>query len=72
MILGGPAPGPVEGRGVEKIAQAWRLTQVSVRQVDQDLVIEGYLPPPPRGERLREASRGSDREADRASCSPAS
>ncbi len=72
MILGGPAPGPVEGRGVEKIAQARRLTQVSIRQVDQDLVIEGYLPPPLRGEGLREASGGSEREADRASCSPAS
>jgi diaminohydroxyphosphoribosylaminopyrimidine deaminase / 5-amino-6-(5-phosphoribosylamino)uracil reductase len=73
MILGGPAPSPVGGAGVEKIAQAWRLKRVSVRHLDRDLVIEGYFPAPSRGEgALPEAGEGCDREGSRASCSPAS
>jgi diaminohydroxyphosphoribosylaminopyrimidine deaminase/5-amino-6-(5-phosphoribosylamino)uracil reductase len=73
IILGGPAPGPVGGAGVERIAQAWHLTQVSTRQVDHDLVIEGYLPAPPRAEAgRREECGGSHGAAGRASCSPAS
>jgi len=73
IILGGPAPGPVGGAGVEKIAEAWRLTQTSIRQVDQDLVIEGYLPPVPPTEAVYcETSARSDRKRGTAPCSPAS
>jgi diaminohydroxyphosphoribosylaminopyrimidine deaminase/5-amino-6-(5-phosphoribosylamino)uracil reductase len=73
IILGGPAPGPVGGAGVERIAQAWHLTQVSTRQADHDLVIEGYLPALPQAEAaLREECGGSHGAAGRASCSPAS
>jgi diaminohydroxyphosphoribosylaminopyrimidine deaminase/5-amino-6-(5-phosphoribosylamino)uracil reductase len=72
LILGGPAPGPVDSGGVERIAQAWHLTRVSIRHVDQDLMIEGYLPPRSGAETLGDAGAGSDREAERASCSPAS
>jgi len=72
VILGGPAPGPVGGAGVETIAKAWRLTQTSIRQVDQDLVIEGYPPPAPAPAASRTASEGSDRKTGRAPCSPAS
>jgi diaminohydroxyphosphoribosylaminopyrimidine deaminase/5-amino-6-(5-phosphoribosylamino)uracil reductase len=73
IILGGPAPGPVGGAGVERIAQAWHLAQVSTRQVDHDLVIEGYLPAPARAEAARrEECGGSQGAAGRASCSPAS
>lgn len=73
VIVGGPAPGPVGGVGVEKIAEAWRLTQTSIRQVDQDLVIEGYFPPASLAEAVgREMSTGSERKTGRTPCSPAS
>ena len=57
----------------KRIAQAWHLTQVSTRQVDHDMVIEGYLPALPRAEvARREECGGSHGAAGRASCSPAS
>jgi diaminohydroxyphosphoribosylaminopyrimidine deaminase/5-amino-6-(5-phosphoribosylamino)uracil reductase len=40
-ILGGPGPSPVGGTGVEALARAWRLGRTSVRQVGEDVVIEG-------------------------------
>lgn len=42
-IVGGPAPAPVGGAGVDALAQAWHIRRAKVRQVDQDVVIEGYL-----------------------------
>ena len=72
VILGGPAPSPVDGAGVDKIVQAWRLTRVSTRPADQDLVIEGYLSAPRAEATLCEASGGNEEEADRTSCLPAS
>ena len=76
VILGGPAPTPVGGAGVERLVQAWRLTSVAVRQVEHDLVVEGYPAAPARdGERgasVGEAGASGQREAERASCSPAS
>ena len=42
-IVGGPAPSPVGGAGVDALAQAWQIHQATVRQVDQDVLIEGYL-----------------------------
>ncbi len=46
QIVGGPAPGPVGGVGVEALARAWRLAGATVRQLDHDVVIEGYVSPP--------------------------
>jgi diaminohydroxyphosphoribosylaminopyrimidine deaminase / 5-amino-6-(5-phosphoribosylamino)uracil reductase len=46
-IVGGPAPAPVGGAGVDALAQAWQLRRATVRQVEQDVVIEGYLGGPP-------------------------
>lgn len=43
QIVGGPAPGPVAGIGVEALARAWRVTGATVRQLDHDVVIEGYV-----------------------------
>lgn len=43
QIVGGPAPSPVGGSGVDALAQAWHLERTTVRQVEQDVVIEGYL-----------------------------
>ncbi len=45
QIVGGPAPGPVGGAGVEALARAWRLAGATVRQLDHDVVIEGYVSP---------------------------
>jgi diaminohydroxyphosphoribosylaminopyrimidine deaminase/5-amino-6-(5-phosphoribosylamino)uracil reductase len=43
VIVGGvEAPSPVEGAGVEKVAQAMRLCGVNVEQVGQDIAITGY------------------------------
>jgi len=42
-IVGGPAPAPVGGRGVELLAHAWRLGRIAVRQLGDDAVIEGRI-----------------------------
>ncbi len=42
-IVGGPAPSPVGGRGVDLLAHAWRLGRIGVRQIGDDAVIEGYI-----------------------------
>ena len=60
LIVGGPAPGPIGGAGVETIAQALRLAEVTIRQVEGDVVIEGYL------------SAAARRVEDVTQCSPAS
>ncbi len=44
VIVGGrDAPGPVGGRGVEKITDALRLERVSYRQVGDDMLVSGYV-----------------------------
>jgi len=43
-IFGGKdAPTPVEGQGADKIADAIILTNVSTRQIGDDILIEGYV-----------------------------
>lgn len=43
IVVGGhAAPSPVEGDGVERLADALRLTRVTMRQVGDDTVITGY------------------------------
>ena len=42
-IVGGPAPSPVGGRGVEVLAHAWRLGRITIRQLGDDAVVEGYV-----------------------------
>ncbi len=66
QIVGGPAPGPVGGAGVDALARAWQLTRVAVRQLDRDLVIEGYVSRPAPGAEAPDTSRKG------AACSPAS
>jgi diaminohydroxyphosphoribosylaminopyrimidine deaminase/5-amino-6-(5-phosphoribosylamino)uracil reductase len=41
-ILGGGVP-ILSGKGVARLAQAWRLTDVRWRPVGEDLLLEGYL-----------------------------
>jgi len=43
LMVGGPAPAPVGGAGVDTLAHAWRLTRTAVRRVAEDVVVEGYL-----------------------------
>ncbi|MBI4321668.1 MAG: bifunctional diaminohydroxyphosphoribosylaminopyrimidine deaminase/5-amino-6-(5-phosphoribosylamino)uracil reductase RibD [Chloroflexi bacterium] len=44
VIIGGRgAPGPVGGEGVERIAQAFRLRDVRVERVSDDLLVVGYI-----------------------------
>jgi len=66
LIVGGPAPGPVGGVGIAALKQAWRLQQMNVRQLDQDVVIDGYVLPP------GDAQAPVRREERGAPCSPAS
>lgn len=50
-LLGGrEAPTPVEGRGVESMVQAVTLHRLTVRQLGEDVVLEGYLQYPARVE----------------------
>jgi diaminohydroxyphosphoribosylaminopyrimidine deaminase/5-amino-6-(5-phosphoribosylamino)uracil reductase len=67
LIVGGPAPGPVAGAGVAVLAQAWRLAETTVRQVGEDVLVEGYLIASAQA-----AETSSKVEADRTPCSPAS
>jgi len=44
LIVGGrDAPTPVQGAGATCLADAWRLDRVQIRQVGEDVLIEGYL-----------------------------
>jgi len=53
---------------VATLTEAWQLRRTVVRQIEQDVVIEGYLVPPPW-----DSQTGSGREGEgRAQCSPAS
>ena len=46
LIVGGvEAASPVEGSGVARMADAWRLERVQVQQVGDDWLVVGY----PRG-----------------------
>jgi len=72
LILGGPAPGPVGGAGVERLAEAWRLTQTTMHRVEQDIVIEGYVSAPPLAEAGAGAAERGAREGAGTPCSPAS
>lgn len=43
-LLGGrEAPGPVGGRGLERVAEALRLERLTVERLGEDLVVMGYL-----------------------------
>jgi len=67
MVVGGPGPSPVAGMGVERLAAAWRLDRATVRQMGQDVIVEGYpIRPSPDAE-----APGRVQE-DRTRCSPAS
>jgi diaminohydroxyphosphoribosylaminopyrimidine deaminase / 5-amino-6-(5-phosphoribosylamino)uracil reductase len=66
LIVGGPAPGPVGGVGIAALKQAWRLQRMNVRQLDQDVVVDGYVVPP------GDAQAPARREERGAPCSPAS
>lgn len=46
-IVGGPAPAPVGGIGVDALSRAWRLERAAVRCVGDDVVVEGYVSRPP-------------------------
>ncbi len=72
VILGGPAPGPVAGLGVEKIVDAWRLVDTTVRRLDGDVLIEGYVAALLRAEGARRGAGAGNEEADEAPCSPVS
>lgn len=41
-VVGGPGAA-IGGEGVERIADAWQLKDISVRMLDDDVVYEGYL-----------------------------
>jgi diaminohydroxyphosphoribosylaminopyrimidine deaminase/5-amino-6-(5-phosphoribosylamino)uracil reductase len=43
LIGGAAAPTPVDGKGVSRLAQAWRLSDVRVRRVGEDVLIVGSL-----------------------------
>ena len=42
-IIGGKAKSAVDGLGIEKLADAFELENISTRKCDVDVVIEGYL-----------------------------
>lgn len=49
MLIGGTtAPTLLQGEGVEKLSEAFRLQEVKVEPLGDDLVVEGYLTDPPQ------------------------
>lgn len=72
VVLGGPAPSPVGGVGVERIVDLRRLVNVTVHRLDEDVLIEGYA----RAERAATAAGGETdgavAEAEGTPCSPVS
>ncbi|HEX4834881.1 MAG TPA: bifunctional diaminohydroxyphosphoribosylaminopyrimidine deaminase/5-amino-6-(5-phosphoribosylamino)uracil reductase RibD [bacterium] len=78
LIVGGPAPAPVGGVGVEAVAQAWQIQRATIRQVEQDVVIEGYLSRPAHAShpaempRPAEARTAAPLQEGGSGCSPAS
>lgn len=72
MVLGGPAPSPVGGLGVERIADAWRLVETTIRRLDGDVLIEAYVPALGRTNVARSEAGTASGEAGEATCSPAS
>lgn len=44
VVGGADAPGPVGGGGVEKLVDATRLERVRVEQLEEDLLLTGYVP----------------------------
>ena len=45
LIGGRDAPGPIGGRGIARLAEAFELHSVKTTQIDSDFLIEGYLLP---------------------------
>jgi len=43
IIGGGEAKSSVEGKGVEKVAQAMSLSRVKVERLGDDVLISGYV-----------------------------
>jgi diaminohydroxyphosphoribosylaminopyrimidine deaminase / 5-amino-6-(5-phosphoribosylamino)uracil reductase len=72
LIVGGPAPSPVGGLGVERITDAWRLVDATVRWLDGDLLIEGYASGTARSEAAGGQAGAGRGEAGETACSPAS
>lgn len=51
LVIGGEhAPAAVGGAGPDRLAQAWRLSGISVEQIGGDVVVCGAVRPPPRFE----------------------
>ena len=72
IILGGPAPSPVGGQGVERIAEAWRLVDTTVRQLGGDVLLEGNPSARPGADAARRDADPRNETAGEAACSPAS
>ncbi|MEJ7900247.1 MAG: dihydrofolate reductase family protein, partial [Thermomicrobiales bacterium] len=48
LVIGGStAPGPVGGVGVERVADAWRISNLRTRILGDDLLMEGIVSGPP-------------------------
>ena len=65
LIIGGPAPAAVAGEGAQRMADARRLTDVTVERLGDDVLVTGYLRrpgfslEPPRRQRRQESPRRS-------------
>ncbi len=56
LLIGGKdAPTPLEGEGVAELVDAWKVENIEMKQLDQDLLIIGY---PVRGERSVHGNSG--------------
>jgi diaminohydroxyphosphoribosylaminopyrimidine deaminase/5-amino-6-(5-phosphoribosylamino)uracil reductase len=43
LVGGKAAPSPVDGPGVDKLADAWRLTGMRARRIGEDILISGDI-----------------------------
>jgi len=44
IVGGAEAPTPVEGEGVERMAEALKLEEVEVERLGEDILVSGYVP----------------------------
>src|SRR5690606_15801155 len=43
QLIGGRAPGPLSGPGVETLAEAWRIEETTCEKIGDDLLVRGRV-----------------------------
>ena len=62
LVIGGPAPAAVGGRGAPRMVDAHRLADVTVERLGDDVLITGYLRQVAAGSGQRATGAADERE----------